>query len=65
MDYSYLWLSDKQQYLAEVKKYGRPLTVAEREAELEGEGESGLKPIKDEYPPLSIYKEQVRVTYIR
>ncbi|XP_039947795.1 dynein beta chain, ciliary [Bactrocera tryoni] len=59
MDYSYLWLSDKQQYLSEVKKYGRPLTVAEREAELEGEGESGLKPIKDDYPPLNIYKEQL------
>lgn len=59
MDYSYLWMLDKQQYLAEVKKFGRPLTLSEREAELEAEGASGVKPLKDEYPPLSVYKEQV------
>lgn len=60
LEYSYLWMWDKQQYLAEVKKYGRPLTLAEREAELEQEGLSGVKPLKDENnPPLSVYKEQV------
>lgn len=59
-EYSYLWMSDKQQYLSEVKKFGRPLTSAEREAELEAEGGSGVKPIKDEHPPLSVYKEQVK-----
>ncbi|KAL9894878.1 dynein beta chain, ciliary [Glossina fuscipes] len=59
MDYSYLWMLDKQQYLAEVKKFGRPLTLSEREAELEAEGASGVKPLKDEYPPLSVYKEQL------
>lgn len=60
MDFSYLWLWDRQLYLAECKKYGRPLTVAEREAEKEAEGSSGVKVLKDETnPPLSIYKEQV------
>lgn len=58
-EYSYLWMSDKQQYLSEVKKFGRPLTAAEREAELESEGGSGVKPIKEDYPPLNVYKEQV------
>ncbi|XP_073817376.1 dynein beta chain, ciliary-like [Musca autumnalis] len=58
MEYSYLWLWDKQQYLAEVKKYGRPLTPSERDDELEGVGE--VKPLKDENnPPLSVYKEQL------
>ncbi|TMW47086.1 hypothetical protein DOY81_007829 [Sarcophaga bullata] len=57
LEYSYLWMWDKQQYLAEVKKYGRPLTLAEREAELEQEGLSGVKPLKDENnPPLSLDK---------
>lgn len=60
LDYSYLWMLDKQQYLSEVKKYGRPLTLSEREAELEAEGSSGVKPLKDEHPPLSVYKDQVR-----
>lgn len=62
-EYSYLWMYDKQQYLAEVKKFGRPLTVAEREMELEAEGSSGVKPIKDEHPPLNVYKEQVSNIY--
>lgn len=62
MEFSYLWLWDKQQYLAEVKKYGRPLTPSERDDELEGVGE--VKPLKDENnPPLSVYKEQVCSLY--
>lgn len=61
MEFSYLWLWDRQQYLAEVKKFGKPLTLAEREAEMEAEGSSGVKPLKEENnPPLSIYKEQVK-----
>ncbi|XP_023292211.2 dynein beta chain, ciliary [Lucilia cuprina] len=60
LEYSYLWMWDRQQYLSEVKKFGKPLTLAEREAELESEGMSGVKPLKDENnPPLSVYKEQL------
>ncbi|XP_037954213.1 dynein beta chain, ciliary [Teleopsis dalmanni] len=60
MDFAYIWIWDKQLYLAECKKYGRPLTVAERESELEGRNDMGLKPLKDDQnPPLSIYKEQL------
>ncbi|XP_030371689.1 dynein beta chain, ciliary [Scaptodrosophila lebanonensis] len=60
MEYSYLWLWNKTNYLNEVKKYGRALTLAEREAETEQEGSSGLKILgTDEYPPLTIYKEQL------
>lgn len=60
MVYSYLWIWDKSNYLSEVKKYGRNLTLAERDAELEQEGSSGLKPIgTGDYPPVLIYKEQL------
>ncbi|XP_070067151.1 dynein beta chain, ciliary [Drosophila virilis] len=60
MVYSYLWIWDKNNYLSEVKKYGRNLTLAERDAELEQEGSSGIKPIgTGEYPPFSVYKEQL------
>ncbi|XP_030080192.1 dynein beta chain, ciliary [Drosophila hydei] len=60
MVYSYLWIWDKNNYLNEVKKYGRNLTLAERDAELELEGSSGIKPIgTGEYPPVSVYKEQL------
>uniref|UniRef100_A0A1I8PDY1 Dynein beta chain, ciliary n=1 Tax=Stomoxys calcitrans TaxID=35570 RepID=A0A1I8PDY1_STOCA len=58
MEYSYIWLWDKQQYLAEVKKYGRPLTTSERYDELEGI--SVVKPLKDENnPPMSVYSQQL------
>lgn len=60
MVYSYLWIWDKTNYLSEVKKYGRNLTLAERDAELEHEGSSGVKPIgTGDYPPVPIYKEQL------
>lgn len=53
-EYSYLWTDDKAQYLAEFKKYGRPLTDIERE--VIGTNEFT---VKDEAPTLDMYKEQV------
>ncbi|XP_037911922.1 dynein beta chain, ciliary-like [Hermetia illucens] len=53
-EYSYLWTDDKAQYLAEFKKYGRPLTDIERE--VIGTNEFT---VKDEAPTLDMYKEQI------
>ncbi|XP_044574110.1 dynein beta chain, ciliary [Drosophila ananassae] len=59
MEYSSLWIWDKNVYLSEVKKFGRNLTLDERDAEADQEGSSGVKPLGLEYPPLSVYKEQL------
>lgn len=63
MDFSWLWLWDKPTYLRECKKFGRPLTIAEREAEMENEGDSGLKPFPNNVTPLTVYREQVGRVY--
>ncbi|BFF92572.1 dynein beta chain ciliary [Drosophila madeirensis] len=59
MEYSYLWIWNKPNYLMEVKKYGRNLTLDERDAEAELEGSSGVAPLGTEYPQLSVYKDQL------
>jgi len=60
MVYSYLWIWDKNNFLNEVKKYGRNLTLAERDAELELEGSSGIKQLgPGAFPPFAVYKEHL------
>ncbi|XP_026835009.1 dynein beta chain, ciliary isoform X2 [Drosophila erecta] len=59
MEFSSLWIWDKSTYLSEVKKFGRNLTLDERDAEADVEGSSGVKLLGLEYPPLSVYKEQL------
>lgn len=59
MEYSSLWIWDKNIYLSEVKKFGRNLSLDERDAEADQEGSSLVKPLGMENPPLSVYKEQL------
>lgn len=50
MEYSSLWIWDKNIYLSEVKKFGRNLSLDERDAEADQEGSSLVKPLGMENP---------------
>ena len=55
-DKDYIWKDDKQRYLKEIKTYGRPLEKHERD---DPTSPTIPKTIKDDYPPLPLYKIQV------
>lgn len=54
--YEHLWLTDRQQYVKEIKTYGRPLTEMERK----GLDIENVKLLKDpNNPPLDVYRSEV------
>lgn len=54
--YEHLWLTDRQEYVKEIKTYGRPLTDMEKK----GFDTENVKPLKDpNNPPLDVYRSEV------
>lgn len=54
--YEHLWLTDRQEYVKEIKTYGRPLTDMEKK----GFDTENIKTLKDpNNPPLDVYRSEV------
>lgn len=56
--YEHLWLTDRQEYVKEIKTYGRPLTDMEKK----GFDTENIKLLKDpNNPPLDVYRSEVSI----